>query len=145
MIDQPPSQPSSQPPLEQEAGTPTHPSRLKVLVAEDEATMARALEIKLKKNGIDVVVAQDGLQAMSELEKGGYALVLLDIMMPQMDGWSVLGAIRDKKIAVKVIIASNLSQEEDRKKAMSMGAVDYIVKSEMSLADIIEKVKGLLV
>ncbi len=101
-------------------------------------------EIKLQKAGIDAHAVFNGQEGLAELEKGGYSLVLLDIMMPGMDGWEVLENIREEGIKVKVIVTSNLSQEEDKKKAKEMGAVDFLVKSDSTLESIAEKVKSLL-
>ncbi len=119
-------------------------SSKKALIVEDEKAMAKAMEIKLQKAGIDAHAVFNGQEGLVELEKGGYDLVLLDIMMPGMDGWEVLENIREKGIKVKVIITSNLSQEEDKKKAKEMGAVDFLVKSDSTLESIVEKVKSLL-
>jgi CheY-like chemotaxis protein len=89
----------------------------KVLIAEDEKPLAMALEIKLKKVGIDAKAVFDGAEALNELQTNKYSLILLDLMMPVMDGWTVLNEINSKKLAVKVIVTSNLSQPEDIQKA----------------------------
>ncbi len=99
-----------------------------------------ALEIKLKKVGIDAKAVFDGSEAIIELQKNIYDLILLDLMMPVMDGWTVLNEINSKKLAVKVIVTSNLSQPEDIQKAKELGALDYLVKSDNAIADIANKV-----
>ncbi len=116
----------------------------KVLIIEDEKAMGKAMEIKLQKGGITAHVVFSGEEGLKELQSGTYSLVLLDIMMPGIDGWEVLSVIREKGINTKVIITSNLSQEEDKKMAKEMGAIDFLVKSDASLSAIAEEVKSYL-
>lgn len=116
----------------------------KVLIIDDEKAMAKAMEIKLQKAGIDAFAVFSGDEGLAEIEKGGYSLVLLDIMMPVVDGWSILTAIKEKGLPLKVIVTSNLSQEEDKKKALEMGALDFLVKSDSSLSSIADEVRTYL-
>ncbi len=116
----------------------------KILIIEDEKTSAKALEIKLRKAGHDVKTVSNGDVGLKELENDGYDLALLDILMPVADGWSVLEKIKEKGLKVKVIITSNLSQPEDKKRAMEMGASDYMVKSDSTLANIVDRVRSIL-
>lgn len=120
--------------------TITTKSNKKVLIIEDERAMAKAMELKLKKSGVDTLAVLRGEEGLDELSKGGYSLVLLDIMMPGMDGWDVMSKIKEKGINVKVIIASNLSQAEDKQKAKDLGAVGFLVKSDSTLASIVKEV-----
>lgn len=116
----------------------------KILIIEDEKTSAKALEIKLQKVGYDTKTVFNGEEGLKELENGDYDLVLLDILMPIVDGWSVLEKIKEKEIKVKVIITSNLSQPEDKKRAMEMGASDFMVKSDSTLTDIVDRIQSIL-
>lgn len=116
----------------------------KVLIIEDEKSIARAMEVKLRKAGLDALAVFDGESGLKELETGTYSLVLLDIMMPTIDGWDVLSKIKQNGIKTRVIITSNLSQDEDKNKAKEMGAVDFLVKSDSTLASIANEVKRLL-
>ncbi len=116
----------------------------RVLIVEDEKTMAKAMEIKLQKAGITAHAVFTGDEALLALATREYQLVLLDIMMPGMDGWEVLTKISERGLGIKVIITSNLSQEEDKKRAMDLGAVDFLVKSDSSLSMIAEVVKSYL-
>ena len=86
----------------------------------------------------------NGIEALAELQGGGYSLILLDLMMPEMDGWEVLKKIKESNIQVKIIVTSNLSQEEDKIRAKDLGALDFLVKSDSSISSIVDKVKGLL-
>lgn len=116
----------------------------KILIIEDEKISAKALEIKLQKAGYDVKTVFNGKEGLKELENGGYELVLLDILMPIVDGWRVLKEIKEKGTKVKVVIISNLSQPEDKKKAMEMGASDFMIKSNTTLSDIVDRIQSLL-
>lgn len=115
----------------------------KILVAEDEKAISKALILKLNHAGFDATPAYDGEEAVAALTKGKYDLVLLDLMMPKMDGFSVLAAMQTQDIKVPVIVTSNLGQEEDIKKAKDLGAKDYFVKSDTALAEIVDKIKNL--
>jgi two-component system, OmpR family, copper resistance phosphate regulon response regulator CusR len=113
-----------------------------VLIIEDEKAIAMAMKIKLQKANIEVQAVFSGDEGIKEIDSNAYSLVLLDIMMPGIDGWEVLSHIVARGTKTKVIVTSNLSQEEDKKKAIEMGAVDFLVKSEASLSSIVEVVKS---
>lgn len=112
----------------------------KILIVEDEKAMARALELKLTHAGFETVSAGNGEDALTILEKETFALILLDLVMPKMDGFSVLETLKHKNIKTPVMILSNLSQEEDEKRAKALGAKDFFVKSNTPIATIVEKV-----
>lgn len=116
----------------------------KILIAEDEKPMATALELKLKKAGFDAKAVYEGRTAIARLQEEKYDLLLLDLMMPEFDGFEVLKKIRELKINTDVFVLSNLSQEEDRKKSMEFGAKEYFVKSDTPIADIVNKVANFL-
>lgn len=115
-----------------------------ILVVEDERPLARALELKLKGAGLQVTVATDGKNALEILEKQDFDLMLLDLIMPRVDGFGVLQWLQEHKKKVKVIVTSNLGQAEDIAKVKKMGAVDYYVKADTPLATIVAKVTSLL-
>jgi len=116
----------------------------KLLIAEDERSIAKALQLKLSLSGFEVDIAVNGEEALDLMKEKKFDLVLLDIMMPKMDGFSVMEAMKKNKNKTPVIILSNLSQEDDSKRAQELGAVDFFVKSNTPLAEIIEKVKKFL-
>ena len=113
----------------------------RILVVDDEIPLARALELKLTHEGLDVTLAYDGIEAIAALKKDYYDIVLLDLMMPQQDGFYVLEEVQRLKIKTNIIVSSNLSQPEDIDRATALGAVDYFVKSDTNLSDIVEKIK----
>lgn len=116
----------------------------KLLIAEDERSIAKALKLKLSLSGFEVDLANNGEEALALMKDKKFDLVLLDIMMPKMDGFSVMEEMKKNKNKTPVIILSNLSQEDDAKRAKELGAVDFFIKSNTPLADIIEKVKKFL-
>lgn len=116
----------------------------KILIAEDEKPMAKALEIKLNKVGFETKVVFDGVSAVKELQTNKYDLLLLDLMMPNKDGFSVLSDIKDNKIKVPVIVSTNLNQKEDIEKALELGAKDYFVKSDTTITEVVEHIKKVL-
>ncbi len=113
----------------------------KILIAEDEKPMATALELKLKKAGFDAKAVFDGQNAIYALENGHYDLLLLDLMMPGMDGFEVMKKIKELNINVDIFVLSNLGQEEDKEKSLQAGAKDYFVKSNTPIVNIVEAVK----
>lgn len=116
----------------------------KILIVEDEKPMARALVLKLTKEGYQAEAAYDGDEAMEKLDKEKYDLILLDLMMPKKDGFSVLADLKNKKKKIPVIVSSNLSQEEDLAKAKKLGAVDFFVKSNTPISEVVKRVKKVL-
>jgi len=113
----------------------------KILIAEDEKSYVRPLSLKLKNKGYEVETAGDGKEALSLLKKNKYNLLLLDLIMPGMDGFELMKEIKDKKLKVKIIVLSNLSQETDKDKASKLGASDFISKSNTSLVDVLKIVE----
>ncbi len=117
----------------------------KILIAEDEKPMANALGLKLRSAGFETTLVYDGESAIAVGKDSSFDLILLDLVMPKKDGFFVLAELKKLKIATPVIVSSNLSQDEDIKRAKDLGARDYFIKSDTTLADIVEKVKRILV
>ncbi|OGG22361.1 hypothetical protein A3D03_06720 [Candidatus Gottesmanbacteria bacterium RIFCSPHIGHO2_02_FULL_40_13] len=113
----------------------------RILIAEDEKPMANALSLKLGSAGYEITLVYDGEAAIAVLNESKYDLLILDLVMPKKDGFFVLAELKKLKIAVPIIVSSNLSQEEDIRRAKELGASDYFIKSDTTLAEIVEKVK----
>lgn len=112
-----------------------------VLIVEDEKAYRTVLQNKLQSAGVNIKVAEDGDKALQLIEEVKPELVVLDLILPGKDGFEVLRQIKDKNPAgTKVIVLSNLGQEEDVDKARQLGAADYIIKTETVLADAIKKI-----
>lgn len=116
----------------------------RILIAEDEKPMANALSLKLRSAGFETTLVYDGESALSVAKESPYDLILLDLVMPKKDGFFVLTELKKLKITTPVIVSSNLSQEEDIRRAKELGARDYFIKSDTPLAQVVEKVKQAL-
>lgn len=116
----------------------------KILIIEDEKTLARALELKLSRADFNVRVVYNGEDGLNLLEKETFDLILLDLIMPKMDGFGVLRRLVELQIKTPVIVLSNLSQENDAKKTKEFGAKDFFIKSNTPISTIAEKVVKIL-
>jgi DNA-binding response OmpR family regulator len=122
----------------------TNPAKQKILLAEDEVALAQILSQKLTEAGFDVKIVYDGAEALKAMNQKTFDLLLLDLIMPRIDGFQVLEQMRKEKIKTSVIVMSNLSQTESETKALTLGAKDFIVKSDLSLDTIIKRVASFL-
>lgn len=113
-----------------------------VLIAEDEQSMQRALKNKLEHAGYAVLTADDGDEALEAMRGAKPDLVLLDLIMPKMDGISVLRQMKgdDALRGVPVVILTNLSSGDKVAEAMQLGTFDFLVKANYSLDDVLKKV-----
>lgn len=116
----------------------------KVLIIEDEPAISRVLELKLKQTGIDTKVVNDGNSALDALSYENFDCILLDLILPGADGFTVLEFIRQKHQSTKVIIMTNLGQPEDRERVEKLGITAYYVKSEVSISQLADAVKQVL-
>lgn len=116
----------------------------KILIGEDEKSLARTMNLKLTKAGFDVTIAYNGEEVLNAFKDNTFDLLILDIMMPKVNGFQVLEEMKKMGIKTPVMITSNLSQLEDEKKAKELGAKDYFIKSNTSLIEIVDHVKSLL-
>ncbi|MFA6354793.1 MAG: response regulator [Candidatus Paceibacterota bacterium] len=112
----------------------------KILIIEDEKTLARALELKLIHSGFEVKTVFNGEDGMALLQKESFAFILLDLIMPKMDGFAVLAALKEKKIKTPVMVLTNLSQDSDMKHTKEFNVKEFIVKSDTPIATIVERV-----
>jgi CheY-like chemotaxis protein len=114
-----------------------------ILVVEDDQFLAKVYQTKLKKEGYNVFIALDGEEALSHIKKQKPALILLDLILPKMDGFEVLEKLKNDESTKKipVIILSNLGQDDDIERGKKLGAEDYFVKANTSLAEILKKIQ----
>lgn len=118
----------------------------KVLIVEDDKFLRTLLEKKLRSESFEVITAADGEEAMNQLVSTSPDMVLLDIILPKISGFSFLEQVqKDPNLnKIPVIILSNLAQGEDVQKGKDLGAIDYFVKANTSLEDLIKKVRAFL-
>jgi DNA-binding response OmpR family regulator len=116
--------------------------RKKILVVDDEDDILHFLELVLKEKGYDVATASGGHEALTKAQIERPHLILLDIMMPQMDGWEVLKLLRvDEGTAdIPVAMLSARTEAKDRVQGLQEGAIDYICKP-FSLQDLLAKIE----
>ena len=117
-----------------------------ILIAEDDKFLSSAYRLKFSKKGFTVYIALDGQDAINILSTTRPDIILLDLVMPVKDGFSVLSELKSNEQfnTIPVIITSNLSQKEDIDKAKGLGAIDFVVKSDVSLDDLVKKVQKIL-
>ena len=113
-----------------------------VLVAEDDEFLSRVLVDKLEKEKFNVLTAFDGEDALLKLQSGSVSLMILDIIMPKKTGFDVIDDAKSNPDTkdIPILLLSNLGQEGDIARAKEKGVTDYFVKSNISLASVIEKV-----
>ncbi len=118
----------------------------KILLIEDDLSLLKIYSNKLRNSGFDVSVATTGDEGLRKAQVEKPDLVLLDLILPGKDGFMVLEELKKMPETEKsrVIILSNLGQEADIQKGNELGASDYLVKADVSLVDLVEKVKSYL-
>jgi CheY-like chemotaxis protein len=117
-----------------------------ILVVEDEPILLRALNIELLNAGFEALVAPNGEVGLKMIKANKPDLVLLDILMPKMDGYEVLKAAKKdpKTKKIPIVVLSNFGEAENIEKAMGMGAVDYFIKSSTDLNQLTKKINARL-
>lgn len=115
----------------------------KILIAEDNEFLGKTIEEYLKDNGYAVDISENGEDALKQIKKNKYNLVLLDLIMPKMNGFEVLAELQKSKEKIPpIVVFSNLSQEGDEKNILELGAKACFVKHNIALEEltvIIEK------
>ena len=118
----------------------------KVLLIEDDAAITEMYQTRFEEAGIKLVAANDGEAGLEAVKKELPMVILLDIMMPRMDGFAVLSSLKKDKVTkdIPVFMLSNLGQKADIEKGKKLGANDYIVKASMTPTQVINKIKPYL-
>lgn len=117
---------------------------LKLLIVDDDPLIADMYSLKLKEAGFDVEVATDGRAGLEQIKHGGYDLVLLDVVLPILDGFEILAALQHEAGSPPIILLTNLGQKEDVDRGMALGAADYVMKAHYTPTEVVEKVKDVL-
>lgn len=117
----------------------------KILLVEDDAFLVDIYTTKIKEAGFDILVAFDGEEGYKKAKEEKPDLVLLDLVLPGMDGWEFLAKVKSEKLDnLKIVILSNLGNKEEVEKGMSFGVTKYLVKSHYTPSEVVEEVKKIL-
>ncbi|MCK5212178.1 response regulator [Candidatus Parcubacteria bacterium] len=117
--------------------------KIKILMAEDDKFISRAYKDGLTRAGFDIIMAADGNEAIALVKSELPDIILLDLIMPDKNGFEALEEFKKMPETkdTPVIILSNLGQDTDIKQSKELGAVDYLIKSNYSMPEVIEKIK----
>ncbi len=117
-----------------------------ILLVEDDPFLIDIYTTKLEQDGFSVNVAKNGQEAFELLKKKVPDLLVLDIVLPQTDGWDVLGKIKEneKWRKIPVVILSNLGQKAEVEKGLRLGAEKYLIKAHYTPAEVVEEIKKIL-
>tara|TARA_Y100000310_G_C20664387_1_gene806637 strand:- start:1480 stop:1845 length:366 start_codon:yes stop_codon:yes gene_type:complete len=118
----------------------------KILIIEDDKFLRELISQKVAAEGYEMVGATDGEEALKTAGETQPSLILLDLILPTMDGFEVLRQLKEQEATkdIPVIILSNLGQKEDIDKSMQLGAVDYMIKAHFTPKEILEKIKTIV-
>lgn len=121
-------------------------SKGKILIVEDDRYISKMYQLKLSLEGYTVEVAENGREGVDKIKAFGPEIILLDILMPELDGFEVLKIVKAEEATknIPILIMSNLGQEDHIQKGMEMGAIGYIVKSQFTPSKVVEKIKEVL-
>jgi len=119
---------------------------VKILIVEDDKFLRELIKRKLQEVGFEAVSAVNGQEGLAIAQKEKFSLILLDLIMPGLDGFSFL--LEAQKLpslsAIPIIILSNLGQQEDIDKARRLGAVDFLIKAHFTPNEIVDKINNIL-
>lgn len=115
----------------------------KILLVEDDIALATVYRTRLELEGFEVKEVHDGEKALSAALDYQPDLIVLDVMMPRVSGFDVLDILRNtpETANIKIVMLTALSQDKDKEKAQSLGADDYLVKSQVVISDVVSRVK----
>ncbi len=117
----------------------------KILIVDDDPFILEMYALKFKEQGFQIVTATDGKMALSQIEKEMPDIVLLDVVMPKMDGFDVMKKIAEiSSRPFKILFLTNFGQKEDVEKGLQLGADGYIIKAHFTPSEVVTKVKQVL-
>ncbi len=116
---------------------------IKILLVDDDEFLLDMYSLKFREAGFELDTAKTGEDALDKLKTQTYDVILLDIIMPVLDGFEVLVRMRKENLGrgAIIIVLSNLGQKEDVERGLQLGAVDYVVKAHFTPREVVEKVK----
>ena len=118
--------------------------KVKILLIEDDRMIVEMYQLKFEEEGDEVVIAQDGKSGLDLSQTEDPDIILLDVILPEMDGFSVLKSLKeeDKTKAVPVLLLTNLGQDGDVKRGLQLGAIDYLIKANYTPSQVVERIKS---
>ncbi len=118
----------------------------KILIIEDDIFLRKVISKKLLKEGYETIEAVDGEKGLESAKEEKPDLILLDLVLPEMTGFEVLGKIKKDPLISKipVIILSNLGEKKDIEEGLGLGAADYLVKAHFNPGEIVDKIESIL-
>lgn len=120
--------------------------KTKVLIIDDDQFISDMYVLKLREAGFDADAASDGAGGLEKIKADSPDIVLLDIVLPNMDGFEILKSAASEKLMkkTKFILLSNLGEKKDIEKGIGLGASDYIIKAHFTPGEVVEKVKEII-
>lgn len=117
-----------------------------ILLVEDDPFVVEIYTTKLEKAGFSVEIATDGEEAVKKLKEKRPDLLVLDIILPNIDGWELLNKIRTELNLedLKVVVLSNLSDKNEVKKGLNFGVIKYLIKANFTPSEVVEEIKKIL-
>ena len=121
-------------------------AKAKIVLIEDDVTLAKMYERKFISDGFEVVLAYDGIEGLAKATKEKADLILLDIMLPKLDGLALFKKLRGQPqtFTTPVILLTNFGQEDAVFECFKLGAIDYLVKTDVTPQQVVEKVESFL-
>lgn len=113
----------------------------KILLAEDEEFIASLYKLELERHGMTVTIVGSGKLALDALKKETFDVLLLDLIMPDIDGFEVLKQLKTKNIVIPTLVLTNLSQNVDQQKCSEYGVKDYLIKADIDAPEVWTRVQ----
>lgn len=122
------------------------PKKKTILIIEDDKILADMYAVKFRREGYDVLSTQSGLDGYNMAKKEKPGVILLDVILPEMDGFTILTDLRKEEGLknIPIILLTNLGQQGDIEKGIALGATNYLTKSNTTPTEVIEKVKKII-
>lgn len=120
--------------------------KVKVLLVEDDSMILDMYKMRLEEEGYLALATDKGSEAIALAQKEQPDIILLDVILPEIDGFSILQALKNDSSTrnIPVLLLTNLGQESDQQKGQKMGAADYFIKSQHTPVEVIKKIKQLI-
>ena len=116
-------------------------AKRKILIIEDDIALSKALSFELATEGFEVKTLFNGENVVPRLKEEKFDLILLDLIMPKVDGWQVFQQVHDHGLITPIMVISNLGETTDIQRAKGLGAIEYFVKANTTLNQIVITIK----